>query len=186
MSTPAEIIRARASAIVDAVVRDEVGFSRWIKQLVATTIKEYRGRFLHELIQNGFDAHPEDARDGRTAVHFHEDEGAHGVLYVANGGRPLSKSNFIRMASLGDSDKTIGVGIGNKGVGFKSVFQVCDAPEVFSATDVDDPGFSGFVGAERLVELAVSRRNAKWSIAHGGREFDGGHYPVMVGMHGRS
>jgi len=56
------------------------------------------------------------------------------------------------------------------------VFQVCDAPGVFSATDVDDPGFSGFVGAERVVELAVSRRNANWSIAHGGREFDGGHY----------
>ena len=39
------------------------------------------------------------------------------------------------------------------------------------------------VGAERLVELAVSRRNAAWSIAQGGREFGRGHYPVMVGMH---
>jgi methyltransferase len=39
------------------------------------------------------------------------------------------------------------------------------------------------VGAERLVELAVSRRNAAWSIAHGGKEFDRGHYLVMVGMH---
>ena len=41
-----------------------------------------------------------------------------------------------------------------------------------------------FIGAERLVELAVARRNAAWSIAHGGKEFDRGHYPVMVGMHG--
>ena len=40
------------------------------------------------------------------------------------------------------------------------------------------------IGAERLVELAVARRNATWSIAHGGKEFDRGHYPVMVGMHG--
>ena len=39
------------------------------------------------------------------------------------------------------------------------------------------------VGAERLVELAVSRRNAAWSFAHGGREFGRGHYPVMVSMH---
>jgi methyltransferase len=39
------------------------------------------------------------------------------------------------------------------------------------------------VGAERLVELAVSRRNATWSIAHGGKEFDRDHYLVMVGMH---
>ena len=32
------------------------------------------------------------------------------------------------------------------------------------------------IGAERLVELAVARRNAAWSIAHGGKEFDRGHY----------
>jgi methyltransferase len=39
------------------------------------------------------------------------------------------------------------------------------------------------VGIERLVELAFARRNAKWSMANGGREFGQGHYPVMVGMH---
>ncbi|KAA0108438.1 isoprenylcysteine carboxyl methyltransferase family protein [Mycolicibacterium sp. P1-5] len=39
------------------------------------------------------------------------------------------------------------------------------------------------IGIERLVELVVSRRNARWSFAHGGREFGGGHYPVMVAMH---
>ena len=39
------------------------------------------------------------------------------------------------------------------------------------------------VGAERLVELAVSRRNASWSFANGGREFGRGHYPAMVSMH---
>jgi methyltransferase len=40
------------------------------------------------------------------------------------------------------------------------------------------------IGAERFAELVVARRNAMWSIAHGGREFDRGHYPVMVVMHG--
>ncbi|HYJ55085.1 MAG TPA: isoprenylcysteine carboxyl methyltransferase family protein [Mycobacterium sp.] len=39
------------------------------------------------------------------------------------------------------------------------------------------------VGAERLVELAVSRRNASWSFANGGREFGRRHYPAMVSMH---
>jgi methyltransferase len=39
------------------------------------------------------------------------------------------------------------------------------------------------IGLERLVELVVSRRNAQWSIAQGGREFGRGHYPVMVAMH---
>ncbi|TFV58875.1 hypothetical protein E4P42_10265 [Mycobacterium sp. PS03-16] len=39
------------------------------------------------------------------------------------------------------------------------------------------------VGVERLVELAVSRRNTRWSVARGGREFGRGHYPAMVAMH---
>ena len=39
------------------------------------------------------------------------------------------------------------------------------------------------IGAKRLVELVVSRHNARWSFAQGGREFGRGHYPVMVGMH---
>ncbi len=39
------------------------------------------------------------------------------------------------------------------------------------------------IGAERLVELVVSRRNARWSFANGGREFGRGHYPAMVSMH---
>lgn len=40
------------------------------------------------------------------------------------------------------------------------------------------------IACERLVELIVSRRNAEWSLAHGGREFGRGHYPVMTTMHG--
>ena len=39
------------------------------------------------------------------------------------------------------------------------------------------------IGAERLVELVVARRNAAWSFAKGGKEFGRGHYPVIVGMH---
>lgn len=175
MTDPADIIRDRARAVVKGVINDEVGSWRWIKKLVATATKEYRGRFLYELIQNGFDAHTADTRSGKIAVHFHEDEGPHGVLYVANGGRPLSKSNFEKMASLGDSDKEIGVGIGNKGVGFKSVFQICSVPEVFSAANADDPGFSGFTfrfGTERdldgfdlgVNELAKVREQLSFSL----------------------
>ena len=39
------------------------------------------------------------------------------------------------------------------------------------------------IGIQRLVELVVARRNAKWSIAHGGKEFSRDHYPAMVSMH---
>ena len=39
------------------------------------------------------------------------------------------------------------------------------------------------VGAERLVELAVSKRNLAWAFRHGGREYGRGHYPAMVLLH---
>jgi methyltransferase len=39
------------------------------------------------------------------------------------------------------------------------------------------------VGIERLVELVVSKRNAQWALARGGKEFGRGHYPVMVAVH---
>jgi methyltransferase len=39
------------------------------------------------------------------------------------------------------------------------------------------------IGAERLVELAVAQRNAKWSFARGGKEFGRDRYPAMVSMH---
>jgi methyltransferase len=39
------------------------------------------------------------------------------------------------------------------------------------------------VAVERLVELVVSTRNARWSLEQGGRELGAGHYPVMVVLH---
>jgi len=37
--------------------------------------------------------------------------------------------------------------------------------------------------AERLVELAVSRRNMAWSLARGGSEHGRRHYPLLVAAH---
>jgi methyltransferase len=39
------------------------------------------------------------------------------------------------------------------------------------------------VAAERLVELVVSKRNAAWSMARGGRETGRRHYAAMVVLH---
>ena len=39
------------------------------------------------------------------------------------------------------------------------------------------------VAVERLAELVVSKRNAAWSFARGGRETGRGHYRVMVVLH---
>jgi methyltransferase len=39
------------------------------------------------------------------------------------------------------------------------------------------------VGAERLVELVVAKRNLVWSRARGGYEVGFAHYPLMVALH---
>jgi methyltransferase len=39
------------------------------------------------------------------------------------------------------------------------------------------------VAVERLAELVVARRNARWSLARGAVESGAGHYPFMVVLH---
>jgi methyltransferase len=39
------------------------------------------------------------------------------------------------------------------------------------------------VGVERLIEMAVSTRNARWSFEQGGTEFGKRHFPPMVALH---
>ncbi|MBA0044751.1 isoprenylcysteine carboxyl methyltransferase family protein [Mycobacterium sp. NPDC050853] len=39
------------------------------------------------------------------------------------------------------------------------------------------------VGIERLAELVVSNRHARWSFSRGGKEFGRGHYTAMVTVH---
>jgi len=38
-------------------------------------------------------------------------------------------------------------------------------------------------GAERITELVISRRNAAWAFANGGKEFGLAHFPFMVALH---
>jgi methyltransferase len=43
--------------------------------------------------------------------------------------------------------------------------------------------FLVLTGLERVVELVVSVRNARWAFARGGWEAGRGHFPVMVALH---
>lgn len=105
--------------------------------------REYEDRFLYELIQNAYDAHPPGA-DGQIAVLLDELEGEHGVLYVANGGDPFGADDFEAICELAQSNKAVDQSIGNKGVGFKSVLQVSTWPEIYSRADVGSATFDGF------------------------------------------
>ncbi|MGW4886021.1 sacsin N-terminal ATP-binding-like domain-containing protein [Streptomyces murinus] len=95
--------------------------------------RDYAGRFLLELLQNGHDAHRGGGDDGSVHVLLDEDEGTHGTLYVANGGTPFTWASIQAVCKLARSEKTVGEGIGNKGVGFRSILEITDAPEVYSA-----------------------------------------------------
>ncbi|WP_345133402.1 sacsin N-terminal ATP-binding-like domain-containing protein [Dactylosporangium darangshiense] len=105
---------------------------------------DYDGRTVVELLQNGHDAHPADRRDGRIEFLIAEDEHEFGVLYVANGGQPVSPDDFDSMCRIAMSSKRPDQGIGNKGVGFKSVLQLSASPEVYSRSAQESPTFDGF------------------------------------------
>lgn len=106
--------------------------------------QQYAGRALLELIQNGHDAltseHP-----GR--IHVLLDHTAQPpALYVANEGKPFAENNFKGIVDFGLSSKVAGEGIGNKGLGFRSVLQLTDHPEVYSRdpSNPADRRFSGY------------------------------------------
>lgn len=98
------------------------------RSLTQHVAADYHGRFLIELIQNGSDAHDREQRDGEIEVILDQREGHFGTLYVANRGRPFSHENLKALTRIAMSNKPPGEAIGNKGLGFRSVSHVCDAP----------------------------------------------------------
>jgi hypothetical protein len=142
--------RVRLFASADGVWR----FSESLKSISEDTAQEYEGRAVLELVQNGHDALMKGSTGrirvvltvGESSVDGAENDhgGAFGVLYVANEGKPFAPSNFEAISEVALSDKGAGEGIGNKGLGFRSVLQLSDWPEVFSKADPDDLEFDGF------------------------------------------
>lgn len=133
----------RLAEIIDARFNDELaafngtrGKSEIYASLRAVTeytANEYGNRFLVELLQNGHDAHAADGTSGEIRCLFAADEGDYGTLYVANQGRPFGERDFAAICQFARSSKRPGESIGNKGIGFRSVLQICEYPEIYSA-----------------------------------------------------
>ena len=102
-----------------------------LKSLSEHIAADYHGRCLVELIQNGNDAHSSDRSDGEIEVLL-ADEEPFGTVYVANRGQPFSEKQVGALLRTGKSSKPPGEAIGNKGLGFRSVSHLCDAPEIYS------------------------------------------------------
>ena len=66
---------------------------------------------------------------------------------------------------LAQSNKTPDESIGNKGVGFKSVLQVCEWPEIYSRSHTESAGFDGYC-------FTFARPDAYDGLARGDTELD--------------
>lgn len=111
---------------------------------------DYANRFIIEMLQNAYDAisksdtYKTQGTPGKIKIILDEREGQPSVLYFANTGKAMTSSNFRSLSSLALSDKSPSDSVGNKGIGFKSVLQVCRTPQVYSGSWEDKLGFSGY------------------------------------------
>jgi hypothetical protein len=102
-----------------------------VRQLSELIGGEYGDRVVYELLQNAHDAHPRDSPSEiavRVSVHAPD----RGVLYVANGGDGFSLANVQAIRNIATSTKEIGEGIGNKGVGFRSIEALTTNAHIYS------------------------------------------------------
>lgn len=152
-------------------------FAESLKELSEGMAQEYAGRALVELIQNGHDALGPGGR-GRIQVVLDLRGPSHGeasgqeehaTLYVANEGAGFTEDNFRRIIEVGLSGKGPGEGIGNKGLGFRSVLQLTDWPEIHSVSVPGSGVFDGFsfrfATPDDVHDLVADTETAAWVSA---------------------
>jgi len=91
---------------------------------------DYRGRVLYELLQNAV-----DRAEKNIWIDFDETRKS---LIIANDGEAFQhiardnepRSDFAAMCAIDTSNKAMGKSIGNKGVGFKSVWSLCHSVQI--------------------------------------------------------
>lgn len=92
--------------------------------------QQYFGRYPFELLQNADDAARESGRRGRARFLLTET-----ALLVADNGTGFGAKQVAAICSLGRSSKGPGTSIGHKGLGFKSVGEITDMPQIISAEE---------------------------------------------------
>ena len=153
--SPTDKLRTQARAVLThAVAAHRYGLRvyeslRNLNEVVGT---EYGDRVLYELIQNAHDAHAPDDR-GRIAVRLAVRTNTAGTLYVANGGNGFRWKDVDAIQNLATTAKEVGEGIGNKGLGFRSIEALTDDVRIFSRrTGSPSTRFDGY--CFRFAEVA--------------------------------
>ena len=122
---------------------------------------EYGDRVLYELIQNAHDAH-KSGDEGRIAIRLDVHSQASGVLYVANGGKGFQRDDVEAIKNLATSAKEVGEGIGNKGLGFRSIEALTDDIRIYSCGSTrNKEWFDGycfrFARPTEIKDIAISQ-----------------------------
>jgi uncharacterized protein DUF3883 len=90
--------------------------------------QQYSGRYPFELLQNASDAAVEAGISGRACFTLTDT-----ALIVADNGSGFGERQVEGICSLGRSPKAPGAAIGHKGLGFKSVGEITNRPQVISS-----------------------------------------------------
>ena len=88
---------------------------------------QYTGRYAFELLQNADDAMARHQRKGQVKFLL-----SNQALLVANTGQPFGKAEIEAICGLGRSSKDPSTSIGYKGLGFKSVAEISEEPQILS------------------------------------------------------
>lgn len=182
----------RSIEVEEQAARKLESFSRDLEGLKAltdlfnadeNTKQDYAGRFVFELLQNGADAYLKAWRAdasrfplGKGKVSFVLTDRC---LLVANTGSPFSfevtpgepLSSLESISRLGESTKESGVYMGNKGIGFRAIYQVCSRLWLVSGP-CDHPyqiRYDGDWTKTQLIELLQARRSAEGGAADAGQ-----------------
>ncbi|KZC47855.1 hypothetical protein XM68_c11009 [Vibrio alginolyticus] len=130
-----EQINERSLNILDNYingVENNVNVHASINSLAEQISHDYSERIPIELIQNAYDAQRGSIGPKDIHIELDIDESEFGTLYIANRGTPFTEKNFIAICEIAQSSKSPDESIGNKGIGFRSVLQVCDSPRIYS------------------------------------------------------
>ncbi|GMH20284.1 hypothetical protein Nepgr_022125 [Nepenthes gracilis] len=135
-----------AGLLIESIRREEFGLDPDLSDEESSVLKKQHARlgralhclsqelysqdshFLLELVQNADDnVYPEEVEP--TLIFILQETG----IVVLNNERGFTAKNIRALCDVGNSTKKGSVGyIGQKGIGFKSVFRVTDAPEIHS------------------------------------------------------
>ena len=113
---------------------------RSVKRLSEMIGGEYGNRVIYELLQNAHDAQPDG--QGKVSIHLLVKSPEEGELLIANGGSGFTRQNLDAIRNIASSTKEVGEGIGNKGVGFRSVEALTKDPQIFSCQGAARPNAS--------------------------------------------